>query len=269
MQRLAGTKLKLKAMVAVALLLFVLSFILHGSTCDQTVFLAVNQWSRQWSPIIWSCLTILGDTYVAVVILVPCLWWRPTVLVNFWLALPMAGATIALTKRLVAAPRPAGLLEEGSFQIIGPVLQYNAYPSGHTLTAFAMLALVLVSSRFWVVWLVGLTLGFGVAVSRIAVGAHWPADVVAGAALGWLCGVSAHQLGGWVRRRYPKIEAPPMLATMAVVWLALSVYLLGVDTAYPLANPLQWSIALAAAASGLLYLGQRVVARRAGSFSDK
>jgi len=249
--------LKSKLPVWLSFALLIVSFMLSGRTWDRLAFATFNEWAQQWPPVVWSCLTILGDTHVAVVLLVPCLWLRPPVLLNFWLALPLAGASIALVKNLIASPRPAGVLEAGSFHIIGPTLQYNSYPSGHTLTAFAIISLVLLAFRTPTVWFFGLCLGLGVALSRMAVGAHWPADVIAGAALGWLCGTLANQLGEHLRRRYLKLDSPRLIVFMAVIWLALSLFLFTVETAYPAADLLQWTIAAGASALSLLYLMQR------------
>lgn len=255
----------IRASAALAFVLLALSVAFNGSAMDQQVFISVNAWASQWPPTLWSCLTIFGDTYVVVVLLVPCLWWRPQVLLNFWLILPLSGLFISVFKKMIASPRPAGLLEPGSFQIIGPLLQNHSYPSGHTFTAFAVLAIVLLSFRRLGFWLPGLLLGSGVALSRLAVGAHWPGDVMAGAALGWLCGIIAHHLGLYLSQRYPVLVSPRLVTWMAVVWLAWSLYLLKVDTAYPLANPLQWFIAVGAAATSALYLVQRARAKPSGS----
>jgi hypothetical protein len=75
--------------------------------------------------------------------------------------------------------------------VIGtPLLNHASMPSGHALTAGAV-ATVLAAAlglRGWRV-LLPFVLAVAVALSRIAVGAHWPADVLAGAGLGlgWGC----------------------------------------------------------------------------------
>src|SRR3569623_648945 len=86
----------------------------------------------------------------------------------------------------MAAPRPPALLDPALFHVIGRALRCCAFPSGHTAAAFAFAAVVSVQLRRG--WLTALLLVFatGVGLSRMAVGVHWPVDVLAGAAIGWL-----------------------------------------------------------------------------------
>ncbi|WP_231969938.1 phosphatase PAP2 family protein [Polynucleobacter necessarius] len=88
-------------------------------------------------------------------------------------------------------PRPASLLESGSFHRIGEVLLNKAFPSGHTLTAFAIAsALYFSANKEKRAPLLGLfLLATCVGLSRNAVGAHWLTDVLAGAGVGMWCGM--------------------------------------------------------------------------------
>lgn len=103
---------------------------------------------------------------------------------RFALGFVLAWLGVAMLKLIVDFPRPVAALPD-LVRIIGePELQYS-FPSGHA--AYAMLAAaslwplssrrcraLLVASLAWVAW------------SRIAVGAHFPADVFAGFVIGWL-----------------------------------------------------------------------------------
>jgi membrane-associated phospholipid phosphatase len=75
------------------------------------------------------------------------------------------------------------------FQYNGTVTNPGSFPSGHAITAFATAAVI--AKRYkrhrWVPWVVytGATV---IALSRIPDQAHFPSDVFAGAAMGYILG---------------------------------------------------------------------------------
>lgn len=94
---------------------------------------------------------------------------------------------VYLLKSSFAFPRPAAVLPIEDFTVIGSALtSYNSLPSGHTATAFIMARLCL-QLNHRPLFLLALSCATLVGLSRIAVGAHWPLDVVLGAMTGWLC----------------------------------------------------------------------------------
>lgn len=128
---------------------------------------------------------------------------------RFALGFALAWLGVATLKLIVDFPRPVAALPD-LVRIIGePELQYS-FPSGHA--AYAMLAAaslwplaarrvraLLVASLIWVAW------------SRIAVGAHFPADVLAGFLIGGLA--------AWVARFTSGTRSVWWCAAMAIALL--------------------------------------------------
>lgn len=107
-------------------------------------------------------------------------------------------------KPLVSRPRP-WLMVEGLGHIVEEK-DPNSFPSGHTCAAFAaaMAWLRTLPGRGERILVVALAVLMGL--SRLYVGVHFPSDVLAGAAIGSLCGLA----GAWVvRKGWERIQARP------------------------------------------------------------
>lgn len=134
--------------------------------------------------VFWESVTTLGDERMALALLLPFCLRYPRV---FW-AIVVASLIGALLSRgfkvWLPMQRPAALLEAGDITIIGSRLTRHSFPSGHTVSAFAFAAVWVVQLAWRALPIVGLA--FLVGFSRVAVGAHWPIDVLVGAAIGSL-----------------------------------------------------------------------------------
>lgn len=95
-------------------------------------------------------------------------------------------------KRRAGRRRPCELLPH-CWSAISPPDEFS-FPSGHTMTAFAVS--VPVALHFPAASAVLYGCALSVALSRVALGMHFLSDVVAGGALGWLLGVLAHRIAG-------------------------------------------------------------------------
>lgn len=244
------------AFAAVCALATVATEVLTG--WDRAGFLAINQFAAQWLPA-WlpSDLTILGHGLVAVMVLAPLLRRSPQVVAAALYAAPVAALFSRCGKWLVAAARPAAVLDPSSFRVQGSVLGgHNSFPSGHSITIFLVVStLILVDERLRARPLAALGLllaGLLAASSRIMVGAHWPSDVLGGAVLGMLAGalgtLAAVHWQLWSRRGASTV--------LALIVLACAAALAITDTGYPLALPLQWAAVALGAGSAAITIGQ-------------
>lgn len=149
----------------------------------------------EWAAAFWLGMTWLGDTTPRIV--VAGLTIVGLLLLRRWhSALFMAGVLlsgIALStalKHWVGRPRPhlVAHLDHVSSQ---------SFPSGHTLNStlfYLTVALMLASllpqrAMRWIVYMLAISLSMAIGISRIALGVHWPSDVLASwvIASAWLC----------------------------------------------------------------------------------
>jgi len=171
---------------------------------QKDLFLAINAALSQYPNTIFN-LTQLGDAMIVLSLLTLFIMYAP----KLWEALLSASLVSALfsnvLKKFFAIPRPAAVLDTDSFTIIGKTLTgHNSLPSGHSITVFTILTVVLfafmpkkASAKF--LWcLVTLGLGIVLVLTRIGVGAHYPLDVTTGSILGFASGV----LGILISRQY-------------------------------------------------------------------
>ena len=154
-------------------------------------FLLINRFTQLFPDTLWAWLTFLGNGWGIFALAFPLLLIAPRMLTAGILAGGISALASTLLKGYFDLPRPGGVLTDGSFYRIGEALLYKAFPSGHTLTAFAIASALYFSaeknkrtpliSLFIIATLVGL--------SRSAVGAHWLTDVLGGAGVGIWCGI--------------------------------------------------------------------------------
>lgn len=195
---------------------------------NTALFLQINGAAARLPDVAWSCVTVLGDTLVALALLLAMARRRPAwVMAALAAALPAALLTHGL-KHWVPVYRPAMALQD-AVHVIGPVLNRGSFPSGHTATAFVLATVIVAGLRSCGPSLAVATLALLVGLSRIAVGAHWPVDVAAGMLVGWICGLIGQRVArGWGNRPLPL--AVQVLLVGCAAWL-----LVGYDSRYPLA----------------------------------
>ena len=152
-------------------------------------------------------LTQLGDALILFPLVTVFIVYAP----KLWGAL-LTSAIIScilscLLKLLFAVPRPATMFDNDSFVIIGKTLSGpTALPSGHSITIFTIITLLLIGFmpkdfKYKMLWTpFVLILGVIIAFSRVGVGAHYPLDVIIGIAIGYisaLIGIILNNRVGW------------------------------------------------------------------------
>jgi membrane-associated phospholipid phosphatase len=157
---------------------------------DTTVLLWLYQWTNPVLDAVMLKITALGDPEFVVVVVVfslGWLWWKRRRLEAKGFAIACLGALILNQglKLCFAKPRPqlwTHLITESSF----------SFPSGHalgSLVLYGFLAYVLArqfhKSARWIYSVAAIVIT-AIGISRLYLGVHWPTDIVAGYAVGFL-----------------------------------------------------------------------------------
>lgn len=168
--------------------LFVVGFIvLQLLGINTSSFLLINEVSKNWlSDAFAAHITELGNGSIVGILALFLVIKYPDIAKRFLIITLLTGILIAGFKQLFSDPRPAAVLAQADFHIIGDVLKRYSFPSGHTTTAFAMAGFIMLTFASLPLRIFVLLLAVMAGISRISVGAHWPEDILAGAPLGLL-----------------------------------------------------------------------------------
>ncbi len=167
-------------------------------------FYSINSHFSQFPNTIYN-LTQIGDALIFLSLLSLLLLNVP----KLWEALLSASIVSAIFsnvfKNLFAVPRPAASFDPKSFTIIGQTLTgHNSLPSGHSITVFTILTVLLfalmpkkVTTKIaWSIFII--SVGLLIVFTRVGLGAHFPLDVITGSCLGVISGLA----GIFISRKY-------------------------------------------------------------------
>jgi undecaprenyl-diphosphatase len=157
-----------------------------SGSLDYDLFRAINGWagrSQAVDAIVFACAKFLPVVFALALV---GLWltWRPTNQRAAFLAGTSALVALGIGQLIgMAFPRPRPYLTHQANLLISPTAD-TSFPSDHATLGFAVAVLVCRYNRRAGSAL--LLLAFVLAFARIFVGAHYPSDVLGGAALGTL-----------------------------------------------------------------------------------
>ncbi|BCE01216.1 phosphatase PAP2 family protein [Marinicellulosiphila megalodicopiae] len=157
---------------------------------------------------LWLNMTYLGDGAVIFALFSFLIIVRTQIWAAMFGSAVCAGLMSYFGKKVLHIPRPAGVLDVELFNVIGRTLKgYNSLPSGHSITisvtAIAILATLYAHPsllKHKLILGVGLLITLVFCLSRVAVGAHWPLDIISGLACGWIAALT----GVTLARKYPR-----------------------------------------------------------------
>ncbi len=155
---------------------------------NRALFHLINHWHAAWWDRLVLTMTWLGDherypyfmAIVLVLVSVSRRWMPRRNVVVFGVGYALTGLIVLGMKPYLDFPRPLMALGQRAVVVVGRPEWHHSFPSGHaTFSVLLAASLSAGTSRplRWTLW-IGAAL---VCVSRVAVGAHFPADVVGGA----------------------------------------------------------------------------------------
>jgi len=163
-----------------------LAGVIFLTSSNTEIFLYINQISSLTGDKLWAVLTFFSDGLVSFVILLPFIFRKPRLIWAVFVAAVLFTVLGQGIKHITQIPRPPQVLASDRFHLIGPDWGHNSFPSGHASMIFNLAGVFsLTVLKNWIRFLL-IGVALIIAVSRVVVGVHWPIDILAGAAMGWI-----------------------------------------------------------------------------------
>ncbi len=192
-------------------ILFVLAGLLLAAaaisffTFDERVFSYLPKTPQKWSKTPWAeALKLLGRSYALIWLLLTWVVFtgRYKTVVICLLSMLLVLAAVTVIKETVRRQRPRDVSSaESKVESRRAIFRNWSFPSGDTASVFGA-GTVLAFAMPWPATLLFAVCCCGVGILRVVVLAHYPSDVLGGAAAGILCGCAAI----CIKNRYPGVE---------------------------------------------------------------
>src|SRR5256886_8652852 len=180
---------------------------------DVQVFLWLNQQGRFAGDTIWISVTTLGDGLVLFVLVLPFIRTRPDLAWSLIVSWLLVALLIKGIKIPVVSYRPVSIIDPNRFRLVGTAYRYNSFPSGHAASVAAFFGTICIFYRQRWVRAAAIALAVLIAYSRLAMGLHWPTDVLVGFLGGWISALLAY----WISRRLTFGKSRPAQIIFAVI----------------------------------------------------
>lgn len=224
--------------LAALLLLLLLQF----TDSNVQLFMWLNRRFEFAGDMFWITLMTFGDGLVVCVLLLPFVRRKPELVWAMLISWFFVTLWVQGLKFSFNVPRPLSVLSPDVFHVAGAQYKSKSFPSGHAATA-AMFAATfcLIFRQKWVRACV-ITLALLISLSRIAMGIHWPMDVLAGFLGGWLSAALGYLLA--MRLRFGITPVAQIIFGLVLFAAAIRMLIIN-HTDYAEAFRLQQTIALA------------------------
>lgn len=156
---------------------------------NEALFYGLNSLLSYLPDTFWQVTTHFGETLTAAAILLLFVRKYPVLLPHLLISGLCCFALVYGLKQFLDVTRPHLVLPIESFHFIETDKTTPARPSGHTATgAFIAATLVYLFKEQYRIVIPLIIAAFMVALSRVAIGVHWPLDLFMGGLIGWVTG---------------------------------------------------------------------------------
>ena len=178
------------ALLYYGLIIYLLIFTVIILLFDKvSIFYFVNIHYSPFLDQLFYYLTVLGNGWVYLIIMLAMIWVSYRYVLMFFSALVIKSIIVQVLKHLIfpGVLRPQQFFENfsGFHRVNGvELLNYNSFPSGHSATVFciAVFLSLIIKKNHWTVIFIVLAILTGY--SRIYLGQHFSVDVYAGSIIG-------------------------------------------------------------------------------------
>lgn len=207
------SKLKLSLFFLPALLLITIVLFLYKQNSlsvdkyiqiQKSCFFFLNSKLSQYPDILFN-LNQFGDEIIFLSFLSIFVLYAPKIWESLISASLVSLIFSSLLKKIFAVPRAAAVFDNHSFVILGKTLTgNNSLPSGHSITVFTILTVLLFGFmpkklKYKILWSIFIVItGLIFAFARVGAGAHYPLDVIIGCIIGYISGL----LGIFINEKY-------------------------------------------------------------------